>query len=225
MKTPLIIGGSALAVGGLWAGGAFDRGEVYDLPMPEARSRLEALTLPKEVLAVAGGKDAEFSEDAAGYTLTWKLNSGEGKPAKFSAYLMPEGPARTRVRLYYQTSKSSSSFAQYADKLMSTGFMRSYAESGFHEQVDAALEGRPADQGNAMREFAARAARHPEEVREVGATVSGILDDVAGQAAEGMKAEAEWRRAERDQARMPPQRSAQESMSAATRPSVDLKRN
>ena len=204
----MIISASGLAVGGLYAGGAFDRGEVYPLPIAEARSRLEMMTLSGVSRASAAGSEAAvISAERSADTFSWRVGRADSDPAVFSASIQPEGAARTRVFLDYRTANTG--FA-YADRLLSTRFMRSYAETSFHEQVDAALEGRPADQGQALQSFAAHAAAHPEEIQEVGAAMESMFKEVAGQM-NAMTVDADLRGSA----------SARDRMDAATRPSTN----
>lgn len=204
----MIISASGLAVGGLYAGGAFDRGEVYPLPIAEARSRLETMTLPRASRAFAAGSGAAvISAEQSGDTFSWPVGVADSDPAVFSARLQPEGTGRTRVFLDYRTADTGS---VYADRLLSTRFMRSYAETSFHEQVDAVLDGRPADEGQALQSFAAHAAAHPEDMQEVGAAMEGIFKDVADQM-NAMSVDANLRGST----------SARDRMDAATRPSTN----
>jgi hypothetical protein len=88
--------------------------------------------------------------------------------------------------------------------------LRTYAETSFHEQVDAVLEGRPADEARALQSFAAHAAAHPEDMQEVGAAVEGMFKEVADQM-NAMSADANIRGST----------SARDRMDAATRPSTN----
>ena len=148
-----------------------------------------------------------ISAEQSADTLSWRVGLADSDPAVFSARLKPEGAARTRVFLDYRTANTG--FA-YADRLLSTRFMRSYAETSFHEQVDAALEGRPADEGQALQSFAAHARAHPEEMQEVGAAMEGMFKDVADQM-NAMSVDANLRGST----------SARDRMDAATRPSTN----
>jgi len=210
LKAVVVLAASGAAVGGLYLGGAFERGEVYDLPIAEARARLETMALPQSVTGAAGGSGANLSVNGSSDTFIWTITAGNAAPAVFSAHLTPVGPKRTRVLLDYENGKTES---PWTDRLMSTSFMRSYAQSSFHEQVDAAMEGRAADQGHAMQEFAQHAAAHPEQMREVGLATQEIFKDVANQVA-----------AERMPSGQDQPGSARERMAAATRPSGDATR-
>ena len=210
LKTVVVLAASGAAVGGLYLGGAFERGEVYPLAIADARARLETVGLPQSVTGTAGGSAASLSIDRSSDTYTWKINAGNDTVALFRAHLTAEGPSRTRVLLAYQNGTTRS---PWADRLLSTAFMRSYAESSFHEQVDAALEGRRAEQGQAMQDFAAHAAAHPEQMREVGLATQEIFKDVANQM-----------EAERTYGETYQPVTARERMAAATRPSTDATR-
>jgi hypothetical protein len=166
------------------------------------------MTLPGGSRAFAAGSDAAvISAEQSGDTFSWPVGVADSDPAVFSARLQPEGAARTRVFLDYRTADTGS---VYADRLLSTRFMRSYAETSFHEQVNAALEGRPADEAQALQSFAAHAAAHPEDMQEVGAAMEGIFKDVADQM-NAMSVDANLRGST----------SARDRMDAATRPSTN----
>jgi hypothetical protein len=207
----MIISASGLAVGGLYAGGAFDRGEVYPLPIAEARSRLELLELPPPLFNASGGIAVKDGE--RGDSFTWEVTAGSEQAAVFTAQLQAEGFARTRVTLDYARHNDDQ---DRSDRLLSTSFMRSYAETSFHEYVDAALERRSPDQNEAMKAFAANAAAHPEQIREVGAATEEIFKDVADQ----LKAA----QAQGDFSQYIYSNSPRARMEAATRPSSDATR-
>lgn len=208
LKSSLLIGATAIAAGGLYAGGAFDRGKVYELPIAEARSRLATLDVPPMVKASAGGSDAAIVDVQIGSdTVRWKIRAGTGEPAQFTASLETESPSQTHVKLGFSNGRIDGS---YADRIMSTSFMRSYAETAFAERVDARLEGRAADDSKALQEFAQRAAADPSQVQELGEATRSIFSDVQNQMAE-MNSAAEQR-----------EPTSRESIAAATRPSMDF---
>jgi hypothetical protein len=204
LKTILLIAASGVTVGGLYAGGAFDRGEVYDLPAAEVRQRLEAVRIPQMAAATATGRDTELRPVTNGDRVEWRLNGKAG--AVFSAILASEGPHRTRVRLDYEPASVDDSFG---DRLRSTRFLRGFAETSFAEEVDARLEGRVADQAQAMRDFARQVAEDPEAVRELGLVTQDMFKSVSAQLDETMRAE----RAEPN---------ARARMDAATKPMIQL---
>ena len=211
MKAIAIIAASGVTVGGLYAGGAFDRGEVYNVPIAQARMRLELMELPEAMFNAAGGSSVSDSEQ--GDTYTWKVMVGSEKAAVFTARLKAEGPSQTRVTLDYTRPKSKDA---WSDRLLSTNFMRTYTETSFHEYVDAAIENRRPDQSEAMKAFAAHAAAHPEDIRELGEATQGIFMEVAEQ----MKSiEADMKYSHSTYLNSPRVR-----MEAATRPNPDATR-
>ena len=211
----MVIGASGLAVGGLYAGGAFDRGEVYNVPIAEARMRLELMEMPVMVLSAAGG--STVSESQNGDVFTWKAMAGTKTSAVFTATLKDEGPGRTRVTLDYDRKDSGD---EMSDRLLSTNFMRSMSETSFHEHVDAAIENRKPDDSRAMHEFAMHAAAHPEDVRELGLATEGIFRDVAEQ----LKTAQSQGDIERYLSQYSSSNSPSVRMEAATRPNPDATR-
>ena len=205
MKTILLIAASGVTVGGLYAGGAFDRGKVYDLPIAEARTRLANVRIPQLAAQTALGRDdINLRPISTSDAIEWRVSGSAG--AIFSAVLTSEGPGRTRVKLDYEPAKVDGS---YADKLRSTRFLRGFAETTFEEEVDARLEGRVADQAQAMRDFAREVAADPEAVRELGLVTEEMFKSVSAQLNENMRAE-----------RIEP--SARTRMDAATKPMIQL---
>jgi hypothetical protein len=166
--------------GGIYAGGIFSKGEIHDLPIAEARSRLITLSLSPETLAIAGGSDnASVAVDDASGAIVWSVPTGGRRTAKFIANLRAEGPSRTRVIFNFVNGSSAPS---YADRLTSTRFFRGSAETNFSEDVDARLDGRPVDQRKARHDFATRAAADPQQLRELGLASASMFKDISSQA-------------------------------------------
>jgi hypothetical protein len=206
LKLVMAVSGSGLLVGSLYAGGALSRGEVYDLPLDDARARLIEMPVPRDALLGAAGSEVPVMRvRAAAESVSWRLGSAEDAPV-ITARLKSEGAAKTRVVVDYAPVRSQS----FVGRLMSTSFMRSFVRTSFEEQVDAELEGRPFDRQGALRAFAREAAENPDQVRELGQTVGGIFQEVGNEAAAAAHASAT------------DSRGPKESMEAATRPSVIL---
>ena len=208
MKTFLAIAASGITASGLYAGGVFDRGEVYDLPIAEVRSRLASVQIPQMAAMTATGTDgAAIRVTSDGQTVRWDPN-GRADPA-FAAFLTAEGPTRTRVILDYLPASLDQGFG---DRLRSTRFLRGYAETSFAEEVDARLEGRIADQAQAARDFGRHVASDPEAVRELGLVTEDMFKSVSNQMNATMHAN-----------RVEP--TARQTMAAATEPAIKLQAN
>lgn len=166
--------------GGLYVGTSFAKGEVYNLPIAEVRSRLMSLSLSPDTLAIAGGSnDASVAVDSTSDSIVWSVPTGGDRAARFIANLRAEGPSRTRVIITYVNGSSAPG---YADRLTSTRFFRSYAETNFNEDVDARLDGRPVDKRKARRDFATRAAADPRQLRELGLASASAFNEIQAQA-------------------------------------------
>ena len=215
----MIIGASGLAVGGLYAGGAFDRGEVYNVPIADVRMRLDMMELPPVFFSAAGGSTVSDSQN--GDTFSWKVKAGPNTTAEFTAKLKSEGPNRTRVWLDYSRRETGDDMS---DKLLSTNFMQSFSETSFHEHVDAAIENRRPDQNEAMKSFAAYAAAHPEDIRELGLATEGIFKEVADQL-NTMQASGQFREYSYSHSPRARMDAATRPNSDATRPSMQLPRD
>lgn len=170
---------------------------------------LRPLSLHPNRQAVAGGSSSTFAE--SGHELAWNIRAGTRTVGSFRATLTAEGPRRTRVLLSYRNGSIDGGFG---DRLISTKFMRSYAETSFYERVDAALDGRPADPNRAMQAFGANAAAHPEEIQEVGLVMQEMFATVSNQLKNSGFGGGDY--ANQIYAREPT--SARESMAAATQP-------
>ena len=212
MKAALFITGSAFAIGGgLYAGGILSAGEVYDLPVADVRTRLATLPLSPEVLKIGGGSDSADVDVVVGSgSITWRIPTGGPRSAMFTANFRAEGPARTRVTVGYANGVAPSSLE---DRLTSTRFLRTYAETSFAEVVDARLDGRPVDLAKAQHDFALRVAADPEQIHELGRASQSMFRDVASQMTDTSSQPDEI--AQNTQ-------STDETMNAATRPSVIL---
>jgi hypothetical protein len=211
VKFLLGFGGSGLAIGALYAGGVLGTGEIYDLPLAQARSELAAMPIPAEVRAAVGGSDAApVSVDTDVHTVTWRFGTPHGVEAKFVARLDSVDRARTRVTLSHSRGEPTAK----ADRIATTAFMRSFAENSFAEQLDAQLEGRSFDQERALKAFADHAARNPQDVEQLGIAVGEIFNEVNSEMADSAFAD-----------QIPQPIRARERMEAATRPMVDLPRN
>ena len=176
MKTILLIAASGVTVGGLYAGGVFDRGQVYELPIAVVRARLATVQIPHMAAATGTGRSTAIHPVSDADSVEWRLNGTSG--AIFSAQVSSEGPNRTRVTLDYEPASVDGS---YGDRLRSTRFLRGFAETTFAEEVDARLEGRVADQSQAMRDFARQVASDPEAVRELGIVTQDMFKSVSEQ--------------------------------------------
>lgn len=168
--------------GGLYVEAFSSEGEVYNLPIAEARSRLMTLSLSPETLAIAGGSNnVSVVVDDTSDAIVWSVPTGGDRAAKFIANLRAEGPSRTRVIINYVNGSSA---PNYADRLTSTKFFRSYAEANFNEEADARLDGRPVDERRARHDFATRAAADPRQLRDLGLASASMFNEVASRPSE-----------------------------------------
>lgn len=198
-----------MLLGGLYAGGLLSpAGEIYNLPIAEARAELVAMPVPLDVLHSAGTSGSGNVVVRSGAeSVRWQIMAGGHPIGMYVAELEAENPWQTRVTLRGSVTDNGS----MASRITSTRFMRDFSDATFSEQVDARLEGRAVDPGDAMRAFAGHIQSHPEDVQELGFAVQGIFTEVANQASANMRASVD------DSAP-----NIERSMEAATRPSVVL---
>ena len=209
MKIQLALAASGLTLGGLYAGGAFKTGELYDLPVAQVRSELAAMPLPREVLRAAGASDQiPVKMDFGDEWISWSFKGSEGAMSSFTARFRQEAEGKTRVWLHHSVQAADRGMVS---RLTSTRFMRGYATASFEEQVDARLDGRSFDYSKAMQVFARRSTEDPEQVRELGLAVRDMYVEAGERAAEAAHGTGNS---------YPTDGKA--AMEAATRPSVDL---
>ena len=214
MKILLGVSGSGALLGGLYAGGAFTPGQVYDVPIAEAYSELATMPLPPMLAQVTGGSDTATVEVRRSEgSINWRFRVGGEDVSIFTARLSPEGPGRTRIRISYEPGKPLS---PEIGRLTSSRLMRDLAEITMSEQVDARLEHRPFDQSEAMHAMAVHITEHPEIMQEYGHAVNGMFKEVNRQAAEAAHG------ASSPGYDVDPPGLNHSAMDAATRPSVML---
>ena len=214
LKTFLITSGLVATTGGLYAGGVFDRGEVYPLTMEQVRDELAAMPFPREAVFSSGASSAtEVDVDTTANTVSWRLSVGGRHAATFRAIMKPASGG-TRVRLDHQVGDVISP----ADELTSTSFMQSYADANFAERVDAQLEGRSHDPAAAAQVFAKDIHDNPQKVRELGESVRKMHSQIG----ETFKETSESSAIDRE-LYSPEER--ERKMDSATQPAVQLRSN
>lgn len=214
MKILLGVSGSGVLLGGLYAGGAFTPGQVYDVPIAQAYSELATMPLPPMLAQATGGSDAvKVDTRRLPGSIEWHFRVGDEEVSLFTARLTAEGPRRTRIRISYEPGKPLS---PEIGRLTSTRLMRDLAEITMSEQVDAQLENRPFDQSEAMHAMAVHITEHPEIMQEYGHAVNGMFKEVNRQAADAAHG------APSPGYDVDPPGLNHSAMEAATRPSVVL---
>lgn len=203
-----------MLLGGLYAGGAFTPGQVYDVPIAQAYSELATMPIPSMLAQVTGSPDAaKVDTRRLPGSIEWHFRAGNEEVSLFTARLSAEGPRRTRVRISYEPAKPLS---PEVGRLTSTRLMRDLAEFTMSEQVTARLEHRPFDQKAAMHAWAVYTVDHPEVIKEYGQAVNGMFKEVSRQAAETAQS------SQSPGDSVDPPGLNHSAMEAATRPSVVL---
>ena len=214
LKTFLITSGLVATTGGLYAGGVFNRGEVYPLTMEQVRDELAAMPFPREAVFSSGASSATVDVDTTANTVSWQLSVGGRHAATFRAIMKPVSGG-TRVRLDHQLGEVISP----ADELTSTSFMQSYADANFAERVDAQLEGRSHDPAAAAQVFAKDIDDNPEKVRELGESIRKMHSQIGETFKETSESSATFER----ELYSPEER--ERKMDSATQPAVQLRSN
>lgn len=177
MKLLLGIAGSGALVGGLYAGDLLTHGDVHDLPLNEARARLIAMPLPRDMLLAAGPSTGNVSVTSDSSSVSWRIGGFE-ESAQFTARLEAVSAGRTRVTLEHAPTRATGSMT---GRLTSTRFMRGFSDSSFSEAVDATLEGRAFSRDRSLDAFAQHQSMNPGEVKELSHAVRGMMLDVHNQ--------------------------------------------
>jgi hypothetical protein len=134
----------------------------------------------------------------------------------FSAHLTAEGANKTRVVINYSPGQPLS---PELGRLASATLTRDLARIAMSEQVEAHLEHRPVDTEEMVDALARHAAAHPEQVREYGVAVQGMLGDIYREVSENSR---DIRAVDAQLSNQLPPGLNKPAMDAATRPTVVL---
>src|SRR5687767_10706609 len=179
-----------MLLGSLYAGGALTTGEVYDKPIAQVRAELAAMPVEGFVIhSVAGSDGTQVKVRQTPESIAWHFMVGDHEVSVFTASLRQEDRWRTRVRLAH---KPGANPIPEVARLTSTAMMRGISEAAMAERVDAQLEDRVVDEGEAMLSLGRHLSEHPEQVREYGAAIEQMYTEVGNQfAANGAGAASE----------------------------------
>ena len=204
-----------MLLGGLYASDALTRGQVYDVPLDQAYGELASMPVPPALVQATTGTDGtEIEVRRSPQSIGWHFKVRGQEVAVFSARLSAEGPNKTRVIIDYSPGEPLS---PELARLTSATLTRDLARIAMSEQVEAHLEHRPVDEREIADALAQHAAAHPEQVREFGLAVGGMMKDLRRQIDENSP---EISGSAGDQAEPPGLN--QSAMDAATQPSVVL---
>ena len=165
MKTMALGTAAAVMVGGLYAGGAFGGGEVYDRPVADVYATLAYMPMPKqfkETFSQVPGSEIRVDR-VEGQSVTWRFTQNGHELGRFRADLAPSG-AGTRVTVGFQPGDA----IPEGDlrEVAALPLIESVAEIAIAEQVDATLESRPFDEERMARAIAVYVATHQDEVKQ-----------------------------------------------------------
>jgi hypothetical protein len=142
----LAAGAASLAGGGAYMGGAFERGEYYELAPAEVSEKLDHMQLPPEFEQALGNGLLQFRNiEATSEQVRWDLLFNGHGLAEITAELSPSGSG-TYVSIAYQVAESSLATDLARDTPLDHEVIGDMVEIGFAEQVDSYLEDRPFNQ-------------------------------------------------------------------------------
>lgn len=134
----VIAGGLALALSG-----CNEPGEVYQRPQAEVHDLLRTVEVPLYMFGTSTDTDASIDgSDPA--RIVWKITSNNYSLMKFTATLIPDGEAKTRVVVDVVGSKDGK-WGDIEAKLSKAKEIRALYLASMVEAVDSTLEGRHYD--------------------------------------------------------------------------------
>ena len=217
MKIVYGIAGASAAVGGLYAGGVLESGQVYPKPFDQAYAELSSMPIPEMARQGAGSSDIVIRRYAD--SIEWHFRHKDEDLYVFTASLSREDDQHTRVKVDFDVGDA---LDPQSKKLLGSDYIRSIAGLALNEQVSSELEDRSFDQRRFATQLAVRAKIHPRELEAFGDGIRQMMLDNA----EIIRANSEGLR---DDYRLPPhieqQFETRKSMDAATRPMTTLPRS
>lgn len=138
-------GSAAIIAGGLYAYNPYVGGNVYQIPIETAYSKLVDMEMPSSMgvgnYRPGGGVETDVEENKS---VTWKIRENGDIVARLSAELSPMGPKATNVRVTFQFDPESKQ-AKRSPRLAQSRFIADMAKFTIDEQVDATLTDREYD--------------------------------------------------------------------------------
>lgn len=149
----------------LIAGRAQTRGNVYAVPIGEARQVLARTGLPPLVF---GSDEPEVAVRAEGPSrIVWILHKDGAEMMRYVAELAPDGDASTRISLDL-VGATEGPFRQTGERLAQNGAIRNLYLVAMEERIASALERRPFDRTKIL----------PATVAATAANIGRISEDM-----------------------------------------------
>jgi hypothetical protein len=179
--------------GGAYMTGAFNGGEVYNMPIEQVFAELESMELPVEMqdgFAAQPGTDIRVSRQDD-KSITWEFTVEGHELATFRADMEKVDQDHTRVIVHFsvQDPGLDEHEEHMADTLNAEPFFVEVGEIAFAEQIDATLEKRPFDTNKVGMEVMSYVAAHPEDIAHFQSTFQNLAMsgfNMAEQMTEGM---------------------------------------
>ena len=147
----------------LIAGRAQIRGDVYAVPIGEARQVLEKTGMPPFVF---GSDEPDVTVRAEGPSrIVWILHKDGAEIMRYVALLTPDGDSATRISLDL-VGATEGPFRQTGERLAQNDTIRNLYLVAMEERIASALERRPFDQTKILPATAAAAAANIGRISE-----------------------------------------------------------
>ncbi|WP_073973947.1 hypothetical protein [Erythrobacter donghaensis] len=151
------LGGSALILGtGAYVGGAFERGEYYEIAPVDVESRLAGMNFSSELSGESGDSSIRLALRSRGPSLLrWDLMVDGERAGEVRANLAPADTG-TRVNVSFKFAEGDGMLGLEDDPLVND-----IARIAMEEKVDSTLDGRAFDKRRMQAKMAAMIAANP----------------------------------------------------------------
>lgn len=157
-----LLGGSALVLGGgAYVGGAFERGEYYNIAPAAVEARLAGVQFGEELGPAEADKIRLVLRSRGPSLLRWDLMVEGERIASVRANLAPEGTG-TRVLTDFAFTKGDALMGLESDPLLNE-----VAEIAMTEKIDSALDGRAFNRERVGAKMALAIAADPAAVERL----------------------------------------------------------
>lgn len=159
MRFLAMVAGAGVLGTGAYVGGAFDRGEYYNIAPVDVESRLAGMNFGSELGGENGDTSIRLALRSRGPSLLrWDLMVDGERTGEVRANLAPES-AGTRVNVTFKFAEGDEMLGLEEDPLVND-----IARIAMEEKVDSTLEGRAFDKRRMQAKMAAMIAANPGAV-------------------------------------------------------------
>ncbi|WP_156454519.1 hypothetical protein [Erythrobacter sp. CCH5-A1] len=170
MRFLAMVAGAGVLGTGAYVGGAFDRGEYYNIAPVDVESRLAGMNFGSELGGENGDTSIRLALRSRGPSLLrWDLMVDGERTGEVRANLAPES-AGTRVNVTFKFAEGDEMLGLEEDPLVND-----IARIAMEEKVDSTLEGRAFDKRRMQAKMAAMIAANPGAVANMQKSLHGNI--------------------------------------------------